>query len=135
MTTEATTNGYAGYNIDWEVTSATGSAYSDKLVTFLDNFRAALATHGMSLSFDVIVSNINGTWCSGNNGYADFAKLSASTVDRIIIEDYTASLGTMSTQCQSAVLQRLCPAPTRATPRSVSSRCSTTSRPTRARGR
>ena len=109
MVTEAVNNGYAGYNIDWEVTSATGSAYADKLVTFLNNFRAALAAHGMSLSFDVISSNINGTWCSGNDGYADFAKLSASTVDRIIIEDYTASLGTMSTSCQAATLSSSSP--------------------------
>ena len=109
MVSEAVSNGYAGYNIDWEVTSTTGSAYADKLVTFLNNFKAALAVHSMALSFDVIVSNINGTWCSGNNGYADFAKLSASTVDRIIIEDYTAALGTMSTSCQSAVLSSAAP--------------------------
>jgi hypothetical protein len=109
MVQEAVTNGYAGYNIDWEVGSATGSAYADKLVTFVNNFKAALAPHGMSLSFDVVVSNINGTWCSSNNGLVDFAKISASSLDRLIIEDYTSSLGTASNACQSAVLSASAP--------------------------
>jgi len=109
MVNEAVANGYAGYNLDWEVGSGTGSAYGDKVVAFVNNFQDALTAHGMSLSFDVIASNINGTWCSSNNGFADFAKLASSRVDRIIIEDYTPALGTASNTCQPAPLSSASP--------------------------
>ncbi|HET6345432.1 MAG TPA: glycosyl hydrolase family 18 protein [Myxococcota bacterium] len=103
MVAEAIANGYDGYNIDWEVSSATGAAYADKLVAFINAFKAALP-RGASLSIDLIVSNINGTWCSSNNGFADFAKLAKSSLDRVVIEDYTASLGTPTNSCQPVLL-------------------------------
>ena len=109
MVTEAVNNGYAGYNLDWEVGATTGNAYADKFVSFVNTFKAALAPHNMSLSVDVIVSNINGTWCSSNNGIYDFAKLSTSSIDRVIIEDYTPSLGTASTSCQPVTLSASSP--------------------------
>jgi len=102
MTAEAVANGYAGYNLDWEV-AALGSAYADKFVAFVNKFKAALGP-GMSLSVDAIVSNVNGTWCSSNNGYLDFAKLAASSIDRVLIEDYVNALGTATTSCQGVVL-------------------------------
>jgi hypothetical protein len=104
MVQEAVTNGYAGYNLDWEVGSGVGSAYAASFVAFVDAFKTALAVHGMSLSADAIVSNINGCWCSGDDGYLDFGLLSSSSLDRLIIEDYTASYGVASTSCQPAVL-------------------------------
>jgi hypothetical protein len=109
MTAEAVSNGYAGYNIDWEAGTSIDGSYADKFVAFVDKFKAALAPHGMSLSVDAIVSNINGTWCSGNSGFLDFPKLAASSVDRIIIEDYVNAPGTATTSCQHVVLSTTSP--------------------------
>ncbi len=109
MTAEAVANGYAGYNLDWEVGPTIDGTYADKFVAFVDKFKAALGPHGMSLSVDAIVSNINGTWCSGNSGYLDFPKLSASSIDRVIIEDYVSTLGTATTTCQNVVLSTSSP--------------------------
>ena len=110
MLAEALSNGYAGYNLDWEMGNAVGSAYADKFVRFVDAFKAALAPHGLSLSADAIVNNINGTFCSGSDGYLDFAKLSASQLDRLIIEAYTPLLGSASTSCRSVPLSTARPA-------------------------
>jgi len=109
MTAEAVSNGYGGYNLDWEVVAVDGT-YADKFVAFVNSFKAALGPHGMSLSVDAIVSNINGTWCSNNSGYIDLAKLSASSIDRIVVEDYVNVLGTATTTCQNVVLSSSSPA-------------------------
>jgi hypothetical protein len=109
MVAEALSNNYAGYNLDWEVGSGVDGTYAAKFVSFVNAFKAALAPHNLSLSADAVVSNLNGTWCSGNNGYIDFGLLGASSIDRIIIEDYTPVLGTASTSCQSAVLSSSSP--------------------------
>jgi hypothetical protein len=92
MVTEAVDNDYDGYNLDWEA-SAVGASYAQDFVKFANAFKAALsaARPGASLSADAIVSNVNGTWCSGNDGYLDFALLSASSLDRVIIENYTGN--------------------------------------------
>ena len=110
MVQEAVTNGYAGYNLDWEMGSAVGGTYADKFIAFVNTFKAALKPHGMSLSVDAIVSNINGTWCSGNSGYLDFNKLATSSIDRVIIETYTSTLGTAFSSCQAVVLSTSAPA-------------------------
>ena len=110
MAAEAVANGYGGYNIDWETGGAINDAYAGKFVAFVDKFKAALAPHGMSLSVDAIVSDIDGSWCSGNHGYMDFPKLAASSVDRIMIEDYTSRFGTATTSCQNTVLSNTSPA-------------------------
>ncbi len=104
MTTEAVTNGYSGYNLDWEMGTTIGSTYATKFVTFVNDFKTALSAHGMSLSVDAIVSNINGTNCSGNSGYIDFGLLAASSIDRILIEDYINTLGNATTSCQNVKL-------------------------------
>jgi hypothetical protein len=109
MVTEAVNNGYAGYNLDWEVGSGVDATYAAKFVAFVNAFKAALGQHQMSLSADAVVSNINGTWCSSNNGYLDFALLSTSALDRLIIEDYTGTFGTASSSCQSTVLSSAAP--------------------------
>jgi hypothetical protein len=105
MVQEAKNNGYAGYNLDWEMGPSIDSTYADKFVNFVDAFKTALGS-GMSLSVDVIAENIVGTTCSAGNGdgYLDLVKLSSSSIDRIIIEDYTTYLGTPSTSCKTAVL-------------------------------
>jgi len=99
MVGEAVTKGYGGYNLDWELSSSTNKTYVDKFVSFVNAFKAALAPHGMSLSLDVITANINGTNCSGNNGFVDLAKLQASQLDRIILEAYIPTLGGPSSAC------------------------------------
>jgi len=104
MTTEAVNNGYSGYNLDWEMGGPIDDSYAAKFVTFVNNFKTALSPHGMSLSVDAIVSNINGTNCSGNNGYLDFGLLATSSIDRILIEDYINTLGTATTSCQKVTL-------------------------------
>ncbi len=110
MVQEAVSKGYAGYNLDWEMGSGVDATYAASFVTFVDAFKTALAAHQMSLSADAIVANINGTYCSSNNGYLDFGLLSASSLDRMIIEDYTASYGTTYATCQSVILSSENPA-------------------------
>jgi hypothetical protein len=110
MTTEAVNNGYDGYNIDWEIGATIDGTYADKFIAFANKFKAALGPHGMSLSVDAIVSNVNGTWCSGNSGFLDFPKLAASSIDRIIIEDYVDTLGKATTSCQGVVMSTSSPA-------------------------
>lgn len=110
MTAEAVANGYDGYNIDWEVAATIDGAYADKFIAFVNKFKAALAPYGMSLSVDAIVSNVNGTWCSGNSGFLDFPKLAASSIDRVIIEDYVNTLGKATTSCQGVVMSTSSPA-------------------------
>jgi hypothetical protein len=109
MVTEAVANHYGGYNLDWEVGSGVDAAYAPKFVRFINAFKAALAPYQMSLSADAIVSNLNGTWCSGNNGYFDLGLLAGSAIDRVIIEAYTGSFGAPAPSCQSAVLSSQSP--------------------------
>jgi len=117
MASEAVTNGYAGYNIDWEVAGggAVNASQAQNFVTFVNNFRAALVNAGIAnpiLSVSAIVSNINGTNCSGNNGYLDFSLLQSSSVDRIVIEDFLGTLSSASpatTTCQDVVLSSSSP--------------------------
>jgi hypothetical protein len=109
MVGEARAKGYAGYNLDWEVGPSTGNAFASKLVTFVDAFKAQLAPYGMSLSIDLIGSNVQQTFCSGPDGYADLQKLGASSIDRIFLEDYETSLGTASTACRPVPNPAPCP--------------------------
>lgn len=104
MVAEAQKNGYAGYNIDWEVhqsSSPIGTGYAKKFSNFLKQFKSALGD--LSLSVDVIDSNIANTWCSGNNGFIDVLEV-APLVDRIVIEDYTSFLGDASADCDDTAL-------------------------------
>jgi hypothetical protein len=97
MVAELLANDYDGYNFDWELGSAVGSSYAPAFVTLVDAFKAALVTAGRPealVTADVIVSNVNGTWCSGNSGYLDFGLLQASSIDRVIIEDYSGNYQT-----------------------------------------
>ena len=102
MVQEAADNGYAGYNLDWELGSgsgaAVGSSYAAKFVAFVNSFKAQLG--GLLLTVDVIDSNVDGSYCSDNNGFLDLAQLASSAVDRVIIEDYTPTLGVAGSGCQ-----------------------------------
>jgi hypothetical protein len=109
MVGEAKTKGYAGYNLDWEVGTTTGSAYSAKLVTFIDAFRAKLSPLGMTLSIDIISANVNQTDCSVYPGFIDLTALGKSTIDRIFIEDYAKTLGTPSSTCRKQPYPTACP--------------------------
>lgn len=77
MLTEAVTNHYDGYNLDWEVGN-TGHDYSDKLGSFLVAFREALHSKGMTLSPDLGGWYVQQWTDSGANGFVDFTTLSNS---------------------------------------------------------
>ena len=107
MTAEAVKNGYSGYNLDWEVGGTVDYTYASKFVSFVDNFKAALVAAGIknpTLSVDAVVSNVNGSYCSSNTGYLDFPSLAASSIDRVIIEDYVSTPGSATMSCQNVVL-------------------------------
>ena len=59
-----------------------GAAYADKFVAFVNAFKLALGP--LLLTVDAIASNIDGTWCSDNNGFLDLQKLGASSVDKVL---------------------------------------------------
>jgi len=111
LVAELVSNNYDGWNFDWEAGATVDGAYASSFVALVDALKAALvaASHPTALvTADGIVSNVNGTWCSGNSGYLDFGLLSASSIDRVIIEDYTADFQTAGwtppTSCQSPLL-------------------------------
>ena len=64
MVAEARANGYAGYNLDWELGfgsgAAVGSAYAAKFVAFVNKFKAALGS--LLLTVDVVNSNVDGSY-------------------------------------------------------------------------
>jgi Glycosyl hydrolases family 18 len=104
MVSEAVTNGYDGYNLDWEVsnTSTTYAAYGADLVSFLGAFKTALHAHGMQLSIDLGTWFIKQTWCSGGTGVVDLTTI-GSYVDQVIVEAYASTLGTASTSCPASI--------------------------------
>ena len=85
------------------------ATYAQSFVNFVNAFKTAMPA-GMTLSADAILSNVNGCYCSGNDGYLDFGLLSGSSIDRVIIENYNNELGTASTSCQTATLSSANPA-------------------------
>ena len=111
MVAEARANGYAGYNLDWELGfgsgAAVGSAYAAKFVAFVNKFKAALGS--LLLTVDVVNSNVDGSYCSGNNAFLDLNLLAASAVDRVVIEAYSSTLGGPSTGCHPVVLNHRSP--------------------------
>lgn len=104
MTQEAVANNYSGYVLDAEM-GASGASYAGAFVAFVNAFKASLAPNGLSFSVTFGSFNVQGTWCSGNNmDIFNLKQLSASSVDRLIIQDYTANLGYSSKSCHSYVL-------------------------------
>lgn len=101
MVTELVNNGYDGYNMDWE-TSNVGSSYAHAFVSFVNEFKAALTSAGAPnalVTADALDNNMAGTYCSGNDGFIDLSLLKASSIDRVILEDYYQPLGTATTSC------------------------------------
>jgi hypothetical protein len=97
-------NGFDGYNLDWEVDNGQTSyaAYGAKLITFLTAFKAALNQHGMTVSFDLGTWYIRESDCSGGGGVADVTALGGA-VDLAIIEAYTNKVGAASSGCPAHV--------------------------------
>jgi hypothetical protein len=118
MVGEAVAKKYDGYNIDWELghggsgdaTPPTGAAYAQAFSNFMTNFKAALTAAGVgtalgnaTLSVDAIASNVNGTWCSGIDGWIDYGILENNPdVDRVIIEAYNTNFQTAGWTVPSA---------------------------------
>jgi hypothetical protein len=110
LVSELSDNGYDGWNFDWETggTGKMGKSYASSYVAFLNALKAALVSAGHPdalVTIDVIVSDINGTYCSSNDGFADFGLLAASSVDRVIIENYVGTFQsagwTVPTRCET----------------------------------
>jgi glycosyl hydrolase family 18 (putative chitinase) len=98
MVTEAQSNGYDGYNLDWEVNNLFYSDYGQKYLSFLSAFKQALNAHQMALSIDI------GDWytlqcdASCTTGLVDLTHIGQS-VDSAIFMDYSDNLGTPGTSC------------------------------------
>ncbi len=101
MVTEAQSNGYDGYNLDWEVNNLFYSDYGQKYLSFLSAFKQALNAHQMALSIDI------GDWytlqcdASCTTGLVDLTHIGQS-VDSAIFMDYSDNLGTPGTSCPAA---------------------------------
>jgi hypothetical protein len=104
MVSIAETNGYDGYNLDWYLGPGVDNSKADAFVAFVNTFGKALAAQQMTLSLSIVTANVNGCTGDGSGGaFVDLAKLSASSIDAIILKDFAGALGTASTSCQSVV--------------------------------
>ncbi len=98
MVTEAQSNGYDGYNLDWEVDKTYYSAYGQKYLGFLSAFKHALNAHHMALSIEI------GDWytlqcaASCTTGVVDLTHIGDS-VDSAIFMDYSDNLGSPTAGC------------------------------------
>jgi hypothetical protein len=93
LVTEAQTNDYDGWNIDWEPNSIDSKQY----VSFLSAAKSALHAHNLILTVDI------GGWYiqqCGANGI-DLTQIGPA-VDVAIIEDYAGGEGTAPTTCAGA---------------------------------
>jgi hypothetical protein len=99
---EAIDQGYDGWNLDWEVSSATDEQYGPSLIAFLTAFKAALNAHQLELSFDLGGWYIKQCTSSGGSGLVDMKAL-GSAVDQAIIEDYADSFTGPTDKCPNPV--------------------------------
>jgi hypothetical protein len=102
---EAASKGYDGWNLDWE-TSLTANPYAPLLTTFLGAAHKAFATAGITLSIDILGSNVKQSWCSGGSGFVDLDKIGA-VVDGVVIESYESSIGSNLTACPTGLANPL----------------------------
>ncbi len=89
LISEAQTNDYDGWNIDWEPGSVPYATYGTDYVTFLTAARAALNAKGLLFTVDI------GGWYiaqCGNDGGIDLTQIGPAA-DAVIIEDYAGGLG------------------------------------------
>jgi hypothetical protein len=102
MVTEAQSQGYDGWNLDWEVgTSTTNSKYGAQFISFLSAFKKALNAQHMILTLDVAQWYI--LQCGGDS-LVDLTQI-GSAVDYAIIEDYVTDFGTPVTSCSASAWQ------------------------------
>jgi hypothetical protein len=99
---EAITQGYDGWNLDWEVQGTTYDQYGPALITFLTAFKQALHAHQMLLSFDLGGWYVKQCAESGGHGLVDL-KAFGPAVDQAIIEDYAGSFDGPIGQCPGTV--------------------------------
>jgi hypothetical protein len=97
LVAEAETKGYDGWNLDWE-TFLSDNPYAPLLTSFLGAAHKAFAAKGLTLSIDIIGSNVKQSWCSGGSGYVDLDKI-GPVVDGVVIESYQSSIGSNLTAC------------------------------------
>jgi hypothetical protein len=102
---EAQAKGYDGWNLDWE-TKLKYSAYGTKLTAFLGAAHTAFAAHGLSLSIDILASNVKQSWCSGGSGFVDLDAI-APVVDGVIIESYEGTIASQLTMCPTGLANPL----------------------------
>jgi hypothetical protein len=107
MVGEAMTQGYDGYNLDWEVGVATSyAAYGPQLITFLTAFSQALHQQGLTLSIDIAAYLVEQSNCSGDTGWVDITALGGA-VDEAISMSYAAvfnaEAGSPPTSCPASV--------------------------------
>ena len=89
LVTEAKTNQYDGWNLDWEVANTGYTEYGMKYITFLTAAKAALHAQNMILTIDI------GDWYvrqCGGDGLVDLTQIGPA-VDAAIIEDYAGGEG------------------------------------------
>lgn len=115
LVTELTTNGYDGYNFDWETDGSPSgqvkSGYAAAFIAMANGLKAALVAAGRPdalVTVDAIAGNVNGSNCSGDDGWLDYPMIMSSSVDRVIIEDYVSNY---QTTWGSWVPPATCPSP------------------------
>lgn len=101
LVSEAQAKGYDGWNLDWE-SNLQDSPDGPLLLSFLSAAHAAFAAAGLSLSLDVISSNVLETYCSGGTGFVELANL-GPVVDAVVLEAYDNLLGSPGTACPAGV--------------------------------
>jgi hypothetical protein len=92
---EAQTQGWDGWDLDWEPGNVGYTQYGAPYVQFLKAFQAALHAQHMIVSITV------GDWYirqCGGDGLVDLTQI-GPVVDRVIIMDYTNSLGNPASSC------------------------------------
>jgi hypothetical protein len=101
LVSEAQTKGYDGWNLDWE-TNLNATPYAPLLITFLGAAHKAFAKQSLSLSIDVLGSNVEQSWCSGGSGFVDLDNI-GPVIDGVIIESYQALIGSSATSCPTGL--------------------------------
>jgi hypothetical protein len=102
MVSEAQSQHYDGWNLDWEVgTSTTNSKYGAQFIGFLSAFKKALNAQHMILTLDVAQWYI--LQCGGDS-LVDLTQI-GSAVDYAILEDYVTDFGTPVTSCSASAWQ------------------------------
>jgi hypothetical protein len=102
MVSEAQSQHYDGWNLDWEVDpSMTYAQFGAQYISFLSAFKKALNAQHMILTVDVAQWYIR--QCGGD-ALVDLGQI-GSAVDYAIIEDYVTAFGSPVTSCSTRAWQ------------------------------